>query len=77
VLLEREGSIFVSKDDYGYWLNLGEKSFMDTLDSVSEDIVQIIKIARENECDYVRLDRDGPFIKEIDEKYSKNHLEEF
>lgn len=61
--------------DYGWWIFVGERGMRDcdmsdeeVIDEGgSEDLVRLIKLAREQGCTWLMLDRDGPVYDDLNE----------
>lgn len=47
-------------DEYGYVINTYWADH-----SLTQDLNQVLDFARDNGCDYVNLDRDGPVVDEL------------
>lgn len=47
------------RDEYGFFMSTHYVRWP------SEDLVEVLKFARANGCDYVNLDRDGPVVDEL------------
>lgn len=66
--LENGGGSSIIMDSYWY----GYRIFVDPhpigMDMVHESVFECIDLARENGCSYVKLDRDGPCVDEL-QKY--------
>jgi hypothetical protein len=61
------GAIVYELGEYGYMIYVREFASNSTLKAIgfSKDFINLVKLAQDNNCEYLRIDRDGPLFDEL------------
>ena len=60
-----EGIGFPYEYDHGYFIFLGEDDTHDISSIFSKSVIDMVKYAKENKCELIRLDGDGPLVESL------------